>query len=525
MTSTQCSGSSGNEALRIGLQRVRAMFADALSRAGMHRLDETPERWRGMLTFNHGTDATTTHVTQVVISVDEEFPFACPKAIPQRRACAEATSGRVVADAYYDAGWGWHRDRDGAMCLFIEADHTRLPWADGNVLLDQARAWLANDAAGWPGDEPALDLERYLPSSPERRLVLYGDLGGCDGKVLRMRAERNDVLRISRAVAMSRRTQSKGAGRRKWASNGILIADAGDLTAPIRDWGSLLRAIGPDRETSLRRAHESGLRRTLITYRRRGVRGVLVVDLDISDDGTVTPKFIRAAPDDDETRRMRAHPGAIVLMDAQVAIVGVGAIGSVVADLLHRSGIGHLHLIDSDKVLPGNTTRHVVTNRGIGLPKSKAVADALTASRPQAGRVSWHSAHLRTVDETIHILSRFDLVVDASADSAATALLTTTANAGIGQLLSVCVLADGYAVRVDRAPTREQDEPLEGPVLPPPADIVYETGCGSPISTTPPAAVWEAAAVGARHAIKLLLAPDVVPAGEERVLDSERSPA
>ena len=44
------------------------------------------------------------------------------------------------------------------MCLFAEADHTRLPWADGEELLDRARAWLARDAAGWGDDEPALDL-------------------------------------------------------------------------------------------------------------------------------------------------------------------------------------------------------------------------------------------------------------------------------------------------------------------------------------------------------------------------------
>jgi hypothetical protein len=66
------------------------------------------------------------------------------------------------------------------------------------------------------------------------------------------------------------------------------------------------------------------------------------------------------------------------------------------------------------------------------------------------------------------------------------------------------------------------EQPLPPPQLPPAGPAVYETGCGSPVSTTPPAAAWEAAAIAARNTIQLLLDPGTVPSGEERALGREQ---
>jgi hypothetical protein len=62
---------------------------------------------------------------------------------------------------------------------------------------------------------------------------------------------------------------------------------------------------------------------------------------------------------------------------------------------------------------------------------------------------------------------------------------------------------------------------LPTPRLPASRPGAYETGCGSPVSTTPPAAVWQAAALAAHHTIGLLLEPDQVPAGETIVLEPQ----
>jgi molybdopterin/thiamine biosynthesis adenylyltransferase len=334
--------------------------------------------------------------------------------------------------------------------------------------------------------------------------------------VLRGHAQRNGVLRLTGSAAQHR--SGRRSGTRRWGPDAVWIGAAGELTAPIRDWDDLCAAVGPDRTQALTRAWHVGLQRVLLTYTRRGVPAALALQLAPGPDRTVRLRALQSAPDDRATRAIRAGRDAADLAGRRVAIIGVGAIGSVVADLLHRSGVGHVHLIDADRLLPGNTTRHLLGDGAVGLPKARAVADTLRAARPLHGQVTTQVASLGTTADAADFLAAFDVVVDATADSTATAMLTAAAAAGAGQLLSVAVLADGHAVRVDRTPPPDGQQPLPEPQLSPPSPTVYEAGCGSPVSTTPPWAAWEAAAIAARHTIGLLTHPGSVPAGEERLL-------
>jgi hypothetical protein len=344
------------EDLRIGRAVARDDLFDALARARFQRVTGPDDRWRGALTFQPVDVATSTRTTVVEVVVPDTFPFRPPTVQPLSRAWAEQVTGRKFSD-YHEAGNGWHRDRDRAMCLFVEADHTRLPWADGEQLLDQARAWLAHDAAGWSDDERALDLDRYLRPSTEGSLILYGELAGLDGKTLRLRRERHDVLRVGAVAAPQR--HGRRHGRRVWPADTVLVVDAGDLRTPIRDWEGLSAAMSTDQADTLARAHQDGLRKVLLRYRRRHTAGVLGILLERGNDGDISLKSLATAPDDLATRSIRAHPKAEALGRKRVAIIGVGAIGSIVADLLHRSGVGELFLLDHDLVLPGNTTRHL----------------------------------------------------------------------------------------------------------------------------------------------------------------------
>jgi molybdopterin/thiamine biosynthesis adenylyltransferase len=514
---TTVEGSDPTEALRIGGAVARDALLDVLASADFRQVTGPGVRWRGALTYQPASEGDgSARTTLVEIVLQGDFPFAAPKVLPLSRGWAEQVTGRTFGDNYYEASNGWHRDLDRAMCLFTQADHTQLPWADGEQLLDQARAWLAQDAAGWSDDAPALDLDRYLHPSAERALVLYGNLAGHEGKVLQLRRERHDVLRVG-PVAAPRR-QGRASGHRVWPSDTVLILDAKELGGPIRDWDDLCAAIDADAARALTRAYDDGLRKVLLLYRHRDVRGVLGLALAAGKDDEVTVKSLNTAPDDLATRTIRAHPRAESLSSKRVAVVGVGAVGSVAADLLHRSGVGELMLIDGDLVVPGNTTRHLLDGDAVGLPKAYAVANALHKARPRFGTVQWRDERLRTVADALTLLADYDVVVDATADSTATAMLTAAARTGTGQLLSACVLADGYAIRVDRTPVRDGDQPLPPPKLPPPSSDVYETGCGSPISQTPPAAVWEAAALAVRHTVGLLLNPGAVTPGEQRIL-------
>jgi adenylyltransferase/sulfurtransferase len=83
------------------------------------------------------------------------------------------------------------------------------------------------------------------------------------------------------------------------------------------------------------------------------------------------------------------QPGQDRLRAAQVAIVGVGALGSAAAEQLARAGVGRLRLIDRDVVERSNLQRQALY----------VDADA-TAGRPKAHAAA---AHLRAIDPGLSI--------------------------------------------------------------------------------------------------------------------------
>ncbi len=71
------------------------------------------------------------------------------------------------------------------------------------------------------------------------------------------------------------------------------------------------------------------------------------------------------------------------LAQARVAIVGAGGLGCPVALYLATSGVGHLTLIDSDRVSVTNLHRQVLFGPDdVGRPKVEAAADALGRLAP-----------------------------------------------------------------------------------------------------------------------------------------------
>lgn len=507
------------EQVRLACEDAQARLRDTLARRSFRRADGDVDTWRGYLTTATLDDEERCNSAPVITAVDvtipDEFPFSCPRLTPLDEPQIGAIGARPAGN-YHQATWGWHRDLNGGMCLFVEADATRIPWADGTALLDQATAWLAHDASGWPGFEAELDLERYLRPSTEPALILYGELGDSVGRNLRLRRGNNGVLRLDGRPALPSRKSRNS--RMRWHSNTVLILDIGEPAQPVRTWNDLLDALGESQALQLTRSQSEGLRHVAVRYRRREASGVLVLELL----GTGTDpqlRYLTSAPDDALTRAIRSHPQAAKLAGSHVAVVGVGAVGSVVADLLHRHGVGQLGLFDHDVFLPGNGTRHLLGDSFIGMNKAEGTAELLRRTRPKSQtRIRALKCRVATLAEAIKILEACDVVVDATADSTGTALLTMAARSGAGQLLSVCVLADGYAVRVDRTPTRSGDSPLALIPLPAQEAGSFETGCASPVSATPPAAVWEAASMASRAVTDLLLAPESVGPGEVHIL-------
>ena len=67
---------------------------------------------------------------------------------------------------------------------------------------------------------------------------------------------------------------------------------------------------------------------------------------------------------------------------ARVAVCGLGGLGSNVTIALARAGVGHLHLIDFDRVEPSNLNRQQYAAAQVGLPKAEALCANLAAINP-----------------------------------------------------------------------------------------------------------------------------------------------
>ncbi len=70
------------------------------------------------------------------------------------------------------------------------------------------------------------------------------------------------------------------------------------------------------------------------------------------------------------------------LQKAQVAIAGLGGLGSNVAVSLARIGVGHLHLIDFDEVDLTNLNRQYYFMKHIGMKKTEALKGILLDINP-----------------------------------------------------------------------------------------------------------------------------------------------
>lgn len=100
-------------------------------------------------------------------------------------------------------------------------------------------------------------------------------------------------------------------------------------------------------------------------------------------------------------------------LNARVAVIGIGGVGSWAVEALARSGIGHLTLVDLDEICVTNVNRQLHAMDGqIGRQKTEAMADRARAIHPTCDvQVVPAFFNEKTAEE---ILGRgFDAVLDA----------------------------------------------------------------------------------------------------------------
>lgn len=93
------------------------------------------------------------------------------------------------------------------------------------------------------------------------------------------------------------------------------------------------------------------------------------------------------------TRLLVGDRGMVALAEARVLIVGLGGVGSHVAEALARAPVGHFVLVDRDVVVASNFNRQLAALRStIGRPKAAVMRDRILDLRPAADVVSRREA-------------------------------------------------------------------------------------------------------------------------------------
>ena len=103
-----------------------------------------------------------------------------------------------------------------------------------------------------------------------------------------------------------------------------------------------------------------------------------------------------------------------ILRNAHVLVVGLGGVGAYAAEMLCRSGIGTMTIVDADCVSVSNINRQLIAlHSTIDKPKAEVLAARLMDINPSV-RLKVIQQYIRD-DETDTLLdsARFDFVVDA----------------------------------------------------------------------------------------------------------------
>lgn len=231
------------------------------------------------------------------------------------------------------------------------------------------------------------------------------------------------------------------------------------------------------------------------------------------------------------------QPTMAPLADRQVLLVGIGALGSPIADLLARAGVGALDLIDPELFEPGNVTRHELTLRDAGFPKADAVGARLITLNPflevrtsglrvgtTAGTGFIEDAQ-RDHDRWSEAIAGVHLVINATASPIAGRWLARLGDRLRTPVLHAAVSAGAWGARIqiqrpgvsgcpeclalhqrdghDFVPYWSED---------PDGDAIVGRGCSQPTFAAPGFELAAAAAAAARSAVQELLDGEGYPA-------------
>ena len=289
-----------------------ARFGEDLETEGFRLVDPdapTKDRcWSGLI--RAGTSRTSCE-----IRIGEHFPF-----VPARAFLPE-----------WDSGTRWHRERDGALCLWADEERAGLPWLDAKRLKAKAEAWIDADLLDWEGQPPALDLDAYLETDENLRFILIDDWESVNGKWLLLKTDDSMSTRVAVAKVLSGTSAFK---KQRELTAGVAV-DVGEQSKPLGEWsdlaGQLLGSLSSDIAAW---AGQRGEVIVVVRYTVNAEPGLLAASVRLDERGLPVLRGLSAADSTQHELALRGGTRRNLYADKHVVVIGVGAIGSFLVRII-----------------------------------------------------------------------------------------------------------------------------------------------------------------------------------------------
>lgn len=129
--------------------------------------------------------------------------------------------------------------------------------------------------------------------------------------------------------------------------------------------------------------------------------------------GEMSEESVQPEAWDSRTRTLLGDDACRRLAEARVCVVGVGGVGGYAAEMLARSGVGHLTLIDADEVAPSNINRQLIAlHSTTGIPKTSLFAERFRDVNPDIG-IDSRQEFLTPESAERLVAEGYDFIIDA----------------------------------------------------------------------------------------------------------------
>jgi molybdopterin/thiamine biosynthesis adenylyltransferase len=224
----------------------------------------------------------------------------------------------------------------------------------------------------------------------------------------------------------------------------------------------------------------------------------------------VAPVVISRVDADWALSRDYQLPSLTARRQKRVLVLGCGSLGAPVAELLARSGVGELHLLDKEGFEAENCARHVLGAADVGVPKANALANRFRMLIPGL-TVKSHSA--LAADWLQHVCKpgTYDLVLDCTGESSIRVMLSQFRQLAIGTCPIIHAWVEPFCAAThvvylaanDSWPSDDPGAKIAAAVWPQDARV-YLPACGAGFHPYGAADVWQSAGFTAERVLAVL---------------------